>query len=86
MGEAEKSISPVTIGETMKVQLIKKPEVLVMCAISNATLYRMIKKGAFCEPVSLTGGRAVAWRKSEVIAWIENRPKVCLSTQNKGGV
>lgn len=63
----------------MNYQLIKKPEVLKMCAISNATLYRLIKRGDFCEPISLTGERAVAWRKEEVEAWIASRTKVRLA-------
>lgn len=63
----------------MNYQLIKKPEVLKLCSISNATLYRLIKKGDFCEPVSLTGSRAVAWREDEVYAWIASRKKVRLA-------
>lgn len=57
-------------------QLVKKQTVLHLCAISKSTLYRLIAKGEFPSPVSLTGGRSVAWRMSEVEAWINSRQPV----------
>lgn len=59
----------------MKKRLLKKETVLDMCAVSNSTLYRMIKKRTFPAPVLLAGSRAVAWHESEVLDWIENRPR-----------
>ncbi|ABO23128.1 AlpA family transcriptional regulator [Shewanella loihica] len=53
-------------------KLIKLKEVLEMTSLSKATLYRMIKLGAFPEQLSI-GGRAVAWVEDEVLNWIEER-------------
>ena len=53
------------------VLLVKKPDVLTRCALSNSTLYRLIKNGSFPKPVMVTGCRAVAWRSDELDAWIE---------------
>lgn len=65
--------------------LIKKEVVLEICAMSKSTLYRLVKAGEFPEPVSLGGGRSVAWRADEVAHWIENRPRVCLARSEKKG-
>ena len=54
-------------------RLIKLPEVLRLTGLSRSTLYRKLKEGDFPRPVQL-GKRAVAWRESEVIAWINGRP------------
>ncbi|HGW4198649.1 helix-turn-helix transcriptional regulator [Morganella morganii] len=54
-------------------RLIKVKTVLELCAISRATLYRLIEAGAFPRQVSLTGARAVAWREEEVLEWITSR-------------
>jgi prophage regulatory protein len=42
------------------------------CALSRSELYRRIKTGEFPRPVAL-GLRAVAWRSSDVDAWISAR-------------
>ncbi|OMH05251.1 helix-turn-helix transcriptional regulator [Escherichia coli] len=54
-------------------KLVKIQAVLERCAVSRATLYRMIEKGTFPCQKSLTGGRAVAWLESEVNEWIASR-------------
>ena len=54
-------------------KLVKIQAVLERCAVSRATLYRMIEKGSFPRQKSLTGGRAVAWLESEVNEWIASR-------------
>lgn len=56
-----------------EMKLVKIQVVLERCAVSRATLYRMIEKGAFPRPKSLTGGRAVAWLESDVSEWIASR-------------
>ncbi|HEJ9059013.1 TPA: AlpA family phage regulatory protein [Serratia fonticola] len=55
-------------------RLIKIEEVLKRCAISRATLYRLIADQRFPYQVSLTGSRAIAWREEDVQRWIEERP------------
>lgn len=56
-------------------QLLRKPEVQKMAAnISNSTLYYLISIGDFPTPVKL-GKRSVAWKRSEIEAWIESRER-----------
>ena len=54
-------------------RLLRLPEVLQLTGLSRSTLYRKVKEGDFPCPVKL-GKRAVGWRESEVIAWINARP------------
>lgn len=57
-------------------KLLKIKEVLNRCAISRATLYRLIEAKRFPYQVSLTGSRAIAWREEDIQRWIEERPTV----------
>ncbi|CNB47617.1 Regulatory protein [Yersinia frederiksenii] len=57
-----------------KSKLIKIQEVLKRCAVSRATLYRLIANKNFPNQVSVTGNRAVAWREEDIQHWIEERP------------
>ena len=61
----------------MTSRFIKKLEVLHLCGISNATLYRLIARGEFPIQRKLTGvtGRAVGWNSEEVNNWINSRPQ-----------
>lgn len=54
-------------------RLLRKSEVLRLCALSRSTLYAQIKAGEFPRPVRL-GPRAVAWREKEIRDWIQSRP------------
>ena len=54
-------------------RLIRRDQVLHICGISRSGLYDLIARGLFPEPVRI-GRRAVAWRESEIAAWIESRP------------
>ena len=54
-------------------RLLRLPEVLRATGLSRSNLYRKIKVGEFPSPVQL-GERAVGWRESEVIGWIDGRP------------
>ncbi len=56
-------------------RLIRLPEVLRLTGLSRSTLYRKIHSSQFPQPVQL-GPRSVAWRVSDILAWIENRPLV----------
>lgn len=51
-------------------KLIKLKDVTEMTTLSKATIYRLIKQGSFPRQISL-GPRAVAWRLSDVVTWIE---------------
>ncbi|SOC51008.1 transcriptional regulator, AlpA family [Chromohalobacter canadensis] len=52
--------------------LLRRPEVLRRCGISNSTLHRLINAGDFPAPIQLSP-RAVAWIEEEITAWIEQR-------------
>ena len=52
--------------------LLRRPDVLYRCGISNSTLHRLINAGNFPAPIQL-GPRAVAWVESEINEWIEQR-------------
>ena len=56
----------------MTERLLRLPEVLAMTGLKRATLYRLMKIGQFPPPVRLTV-RTVAWRESDVLAWIASR-------------
>ena len=54
-------------------RLLKLPDVLRLTGLSRSTVYRKLKEGDFPRPVQL-GKRAVAWRESDLIDWIDGRP------------
>jgi predicted DNA-binding transcriptional regulator AlpA len=47
-------------------------EVLQLCGLSRATLYREIKLHAFPAPVKLSA-RSVGWLQDDVVQWLEKR-------------
>ncbi len=60
-------------------RLIRLPEVLQLTGLSRTTVYRKIKLSQFPEPIQL-GERSVAWRASDILAWIDTRPLVSQAT------
>ncbi len=54
-------------------RLVKREEVLSLCAISKSNLYKMIEREEFPRPVRI-GPRSVAWRQSDVATWLQDRP------------
>ena len=54
--------------------LWRLPKVLAIVGLSRSSLYRAINEGRFPRPVRL-GPRAVAWRKSTVLAFINRLPE-----------
>ena len=53
-------------------RMLKVKDVCALTALSRATIYRLEGKGAFPDRVHLTQC-AVAWRESEIAAWIASR-------------
>ena len=53
---------------------IRIAEVKRITGLSTSTIYKMINEEKFPRQISL-GDRAVAWIKSEVQSWIDNRPR-----------
>lgn len=58
----------------MSERLLRRPEVENRTGLSRSTIYELVKEGRFPRPVKL-GKRAVAWRESDIAAWIEARQK-----------
>lgn len=53
-------------------EIMKIAAVAEYCAVSKATVYRLMKAGRFPKSISLVpGGRRVGWRASDVRKWAE---------------
>ena len=50
---------------------MRLPEVLRCTGLSRSTLYDKVSKGHFPKQIPL-GANIVAWRESEVLAWMRN--------------
>jgi prophage regulatory protein len=50
--------------------LLRRPDVETRTGLSRSTIYEWMKRGEFPQPVKL-GVRIVAWRESDVTAWLE---------------
>ena len=46
---------------------------IVITGLCRSTIYDSVRKGTFPEPVRL-GQRAIGWRESELMIWVESRP------------
>ncbi|WP_137702885.1 helix-turn-helix transcriptional regulator [Marimonas lutisalis] len=54
--------------------LLRRPAVEARTGLSRSTLYDWMKRGEFPQPVKL-GTRLVAWRESDIDAWLESCEK-----------
>lgn len=59
----------------MKLALERMNEVTKRTGLARATIYRRMGEGTFPQPVKL-GARAIAWRSSDVDAWIESLSEI----------
>ena len=57
-------------------ELLFRPEVEVLTRLGRTSIYRLMNDpdARFPRPIRL-GARRVAWRRSEVMDWLENRPR-----------
>lgn len=58
-------------------RLLRRPEVEAVTGLRKSAIYKLMKTGAFPPQVKLSGNSpqsAVAWRASDVTAWINSRP------------
>lgn len=69
VAKATAAISAGTAGGEV---LYRKPAVLLLTGMGPTWLHTEIKAGKFPKPVKI-GSRAVAWRKSEIHAWLASR-------------
>lgn len=58
----------------MEPKILRRREVERHTQLSKATLYRLIRAGAFPRPIKL-GERAVGWRREEIDQWIASRKR-----------
>lgn len=56
-------------------RILRKPEVLKMLGLGWSTIYEMIAKGDF-PPALRIAPRAIGWRESEILSWLNGRPRV----------
>ncbi len=56
-------------------RIIRKPVVLDTVGLSYPTVWRLEKAGKFPKRVQL-GGNSVGWMESEIMEWVENRPRL----------
>lgn len=57
----------------MSTRLLRLPQVQELCGdVGRSTLYDWMDRGEFPRPVKL-GARAVAWRESDILEWLESR-------------
>jgi prophage regulatory protein len=54
---------------------LRASQIVELTGLSRATIYALEKKGDFPKKVPL-GARAVAWKESEIEAWLERRDSV----------
>lgn len=59
----------------MAYRLLKTSEVLELVPFSIQHIYRLMHRGEFPLAVKV-GAWRVAWKESEVLDWIESRPRV----------
>jgi prophage regulatory protein len=52
---------------------VRLPTVIERTALSESTIYRLVRAGTFPAPRKL-GAQAVGWKLSAVTDWCDNRP------------
>ena len=55
-------------------RILNSNEVVKKIGLSKVTIWRMEKSGAFPKRINLTN-RRVGWIESEILDWLESRPK-----------
>ena len=61
-------------GLVSAIKILRIREVMELLGIKRTTIYAMIKRGEFPEPIRLSPG-AVGWRVDEITAWMESRSR-----------
>ena len=55
-------------------RLIPRTEVQNMVGLSKSAIYRRLELGEFPRPLEVGAG-SVRWKSSEIVDWIETRPR-----------
>ncbi|NWA24080.1 AlpA family transcriptional regulator [Pseudomonas gingeri] len=61
-----------TPQENPSIEFIRLPEVKRLVGLKTTTIYKMANEGTFPKQIKL-GARSVAWIKSEVLAWSQQK-------------
>lgn len=61
-----------SIADSVPPTFLRMPMVVRMTGLGRSTIYRLIAKDMFPVPVRL-GDRAVAWRRSDLDRWSDDR-------------
>ena len=61
-------------------RLLRRSEIEVKTGLTRSTIYRLMRAGAFPEPLKI-GPRAVRWRATEIESWIAERPRASGNTK-----
>ena len=60
----------------MEDQLLTRPEVEALVRLRKSALYRLLRSPDSGFPLPLKiGPKAIRWRRSEVLSWLESRPR-----------
>ena len=59
----------------MEDRLLRRREAEEITGLSRSTIYRMLKTGQFPQPVRV-GRKAVRWKLSDIIAWMDSMPSM----------
>lgn len=66
--------------DAQHIEYIKLPEVIKLVGIKTTTIYKMANEGTFPRQVKL-GARSVAWIKSEVLQWNQEKAQASRAQQ-----
>lgn len=55
-------------------ELLTCKQVLEIVPLTTSTLYRLMRQNRFPTPLKI-GRRNVRWKRSEVLAWLDNCPR-----------
>jgi prophage regulatory protein len=64
-----------TEAEKKEEKLVRFPALQERVPFCRAQFYLLMKKGKFPKPLNI-GGRAIAWRSSDIDAWIASRSEI----------
>lgn len=69
----------------MVTNLLRLPTVKARTGLSRSSIYLRISEGRFPAPISLGGGRAVAWVEAEINNWVNSRIEASRKKTDQGG-
>lgn len=66
-------------------RFLRLPEVISLVGLSRSTIYAEVSKGRFPAALQLSTS-TVAWRASEVVAWMQSRQRAGALAAGRGAV